>query len=165
MKSNLNSCHLNVKPDNVLEGVREKTKEYTLASMVAKFAAARARGVDPDTTNEGTEVTEVGFGAVAFFERGQGIIFAGQGIFDPKVVVKSIGPKTCVQARTGEHGTKCIANRLVGLFDRAVLVRAVRASWANVIAKFGEKSTDFGALVSFSSLVQIDVGGANCATR
>jgi hypothetical protein len=93
MKCNLSPCGLNVIPDDVLEGVWEESKEDTLASMVAKFATMRARWADPDTTTKGAEVAKVGFGTVAFFKQGLGSIFSWQGIFDPKVVVESIGQK------------------------------------------------------------------------
>jgi hypothetical protein len=101
--------------------------------------------VDPDTTTEGAEVAKVGFGVVtAFFEGGQGIVFAGKCIFDAQMVVESIWPEARVKAGTRQHGRKSVADGLMGAFDGTILVQAIGSSRADVKTKLGEEGWTFG---------------------
>jgi hypothetical protein len=94
---------------------------------------------------------------VAFFKRRQGIIFAGERIFDPKVVVKGMWPKSWFQARTSEHGTKGVANGLVCALDRTILMGTVGTGGLDLMTKLGKESPDLGVLIQFTTLVKVDI--------
>jgi hypothetical protein len=122
MKGDLNTLGFYFIPQDVLESIWKETKEYAFAGVITEFAAALARRLDPDTTTKRLEVTEVGFGVIAAFERRQCVVFTGKRVRDTQVVVESIGPETRVEYSTGQHDTKSVANSLMCTLDGAILV-------------------------------------------
>jgi hypothetical protein len=153
----LDSFGFNVKPEDVFKSVGKEAKEDSFLGMVAKFTRTRAGGTNPNATTKGAEVVKVGFGTMALFERRQGIVFAGKSIFNPKVVVKSVWPKSRFQARTSEHGAKSVANGLMSALDRAILVGTIGAGGSDLVTKLGKESSDLGVLIQFTALVEVNI--------
>jgi hypothetical protein len=158
MESNLDTLGFDVVPQNVLGGVAKEAKEDAFASVLLKFSRSRAWGLNPKATTKSTHITKVGFVSKAKKAGRAGLIFEGEGVFDAKVAMESIGPESCVKVGTSEHGgAKSIANGLVRTLDRTVLVRTIRACGENVVTVALEESTNFVVVVKFATLVKVDV--------
>jgi hypothetical protein len=72
-------------------------------------------------------------------------------------VVESKGPKTRAKGRASEHGTKSIANGLVGSFNRTILVGGVSTSRVDSIVKFFKERDNERIFVEFTTLVKDNI--------
>jgi hypothetical protein len=125
--------------------------------VISEFTVAESRRSDPYSTTKCLEGTKIRFSTIALFKGRKSVGFAWESVFDAEVMMEHKWPEKSIETSTREHDMKGITNGLVGSFDASILMRTIRASGANTIAKLFEHRIDFRILVEFSALVEVDI--------
>jgi hypothetical protein len=72
-------------------------------------------------------------------------------------MVKSIWPELVIKTRTGEHGTKSIANSTMGSFDRTILMRGISSGSLDGVSSMLEKVHNSATMGQITAAIHTNI--------
>jgi hypothetical protein len=157
MLSHLDGFGNGVEIENVLHGlgVAEKNTNTGIRKKTVRTTRASRESINAATKD--TKEAEVRLATKADLKGGSGTGTMDSYIVEAEVVMEGIRPESDRKIGTAKHGTKSIANGLMGTFTRTILVRRVGGSRFDAIASMFEEINHFTTATKITTKVKADI--------